>query len=225
MSCCSSSASCPQARLDDLMISYASDGGGVGPHFDSYDVFLLQAQGRTALAHRPAERPDAARRRAAEDPRATSSPSRNTCSSPATCCTCRRATRTTASRRANARPTRSAFARRRAASWRASCCSAWPRTPPSSRAKALYRDPAQAATDAPGAIPPQLQHFAREALQAALKDPPALDRALGEYLTEPKANVWFEARLGARRRLRAVVLDRRTRMMYDARHVFINGES
>jgi 50S ribosomal protein L16 3-hydroxylase len=36
----------PQARLDDLMVSYATDGGGVGPHFDSYDVFLLQAQGR-----------------------------------------------------------------------------------------------------------------------------------------------------------------------------------
>jgi len=36
----------PDARLDDLMISYASDGGGVGPHFDSYDVFLLQAHGR-----------------------------------------------------------------------------------------------------------------------------------------------------------------------------------
>jgi 50S ribosomal protein L16 3-hydroxylase len=36
----------PDARLDDLMISYASDGGGVGPHFDSYDVFLLQAQGQ-----------------------------------------------------------------------------------------------------------------------------------------------------------------------------------
>ncbi|MFT5961287.1 MAG: 50S ribosomal protein L16 3-hydroxylase, partial [Burkholderiaceae bacterium] len=35
----------PDARLDDLMISYASDNGGVGPHFDSYDVFLLQAQG------------------------------------------------------------------------------------------------------------------------------------------------------------------------------------
>ncbi len=28
------------------MLSYASDGGGVGPHVDSYDVFLLQAQGR-----------------------------------------------------------------------------------------------------------------------------------------------------------------------------------
>ncbi len=36
----------PDARLDDLMISYASDGGGVGPHFDSYDVFLLQAYGQ-----------------------------------------------------------------------------------------------------------------------------------------------------------------------------------
>jgi 50S ribosomal protein L16 3-hydroxylase len=36
----------PDARLDDLMVSYAPPGGGVGPHFDSYDVFLLQALGR-----------------------------------------------------------------------------------------------------------------------------------------------------------------------------------
>ncbi|PMS23814.1 cupin [Trinickia dabaoshanensis] len=36
----------PDARLDDLMISYATDGGGVGPHFDSYDVFLLQVHGK-----------------------------------------------------------------------------------------------------------------------------------------------------------------------------------
>lgn len=36
----------PDARLDDLMISYATDGGGVGPHFDSYDVFLLQVKGK-----------------------------------------------------------------------------------------------------------------------------------------------------------------------------------
>ena len=35
----------PDARLDDLMVSWASDGGGVGPHVDSYDVFLLQLQG------------------------------------------------------------------------------------------------------------------------------------------------------------------------------------
>src|SRR5512138_3633895 len=36
----------PYARLDDLMVSLAAPGGGVGPHFDSYDVFLLQALGR-----------------------------------------------------------------------------------------------------------------------------------------------------------------------------------
>ena len=35
----------PHARLDDLMVSYAPQGGGVGPHFDSYDVFLLQGLG------------------------------------------------------------------------------------------------------------------------------------------------------------------------------------
>ena len=36
----------PYARLDDVMVSYAAAGGGVGPHFDSYDVFLLQGPGR-----------------------------------------------------------------------------------------------------------------------------------------------------------------------------------
>jgi len=36
----------PQARLDDVMVSYAAPGGGVGPHADSYDVFLLQGAGR-----------------------------------------------------------------------------------------------------------------------------------------------------------------------------------
>ncbi|MDO9226667.1 MAG: cupin domain-containing protein [Pseudomonadota bacterium] len=36
----------PLARLDDLMVSFAPPGGGVGPHFDSYDVFLIQGQGR-----------------------------------------------------------------------------------------------------------------------------------------------------------------------------------
>jgi len=36
----------PYARLDDVMVSYAAPGGGVGPHFDSYDVFLVQGVGR-----------------------------------------------------------------------------------------------------------------------------------------------------------------------------------
>ncbi|WP_077524426.1 cupin domain-containing protein [Metapseudomonas resinovorans] len=36
----------PSWRIDDVMISYAAPGGGVGPHFDNYDVFLLQGHGR-----------------------------------------------------------------------------------------------------------------------------------------------------------------------------------
>ena len=36
----------PDVRLDDLMISLAGPGGGVGPHVDSYDVFLIQMSGR-----------------------------------------------------------------------------------------------------------------------------------------------------------------------------------
>jgi 50S ribosomal protein L16 3-hydroxylase len=36
----------PHARLDDLMVSYAPTGGGVGAHVDSYDVFLLQGSGK-----------------------------------------------------------------------------------------------------------------------------------------------------------------------------------
>ncbi len=35
----------PHARLDDVMVSLAPPGGGVGPHFDSYDVFLIQGRG------------------------------------------------------------------------------------------------------------------------------------------------------------------------------------
>lgn len=36
----------PSWRIDDLMVSYATKGGGVGPHYDNYDVFLIQASGQ-----------------------------------------------------------------------------------------------------------------------------------------------------------------------------------
>jgi 50S ribosomal protein L16 3-hydroxylase len=41
----------PYARLDDVMVSYAAPGGGLGPHVDSYDVFLLQGFGRRRWRH------------------------------------------------------------------------------------------------------------------------------------------------------------------------------
>ena len=36
----------PRWRVDDVMVSYAVDGGSVGPHYDNYDVFLLQGEGQ-----------------------------------------------------------------------------------------------------------------------------------------------------------------------------------
>ncbi|BBN81420.1 50S ribosomal protein L16 arginine hydroxylase [Pseudoalteromonas sp. A25] len=36
----------PNWRIDDLMVSYSTPGGGVGPHLDQYDVFIIQGQGK-----------------------------------------------------------------------------------------------------------------------------------------------------------------------------------
>jgi 50S ribosomal protein L16 3-hydroxylase len=96
---------------------------------------------------------------------------------------------------------------------------------------ALYRDPEQAATATPAALPASLAAFAGQALEEALKDPLALACALGEYMTEPKPSVWFDEAAdewdadAARAGRAGVQLDARTRMMYDSDHVFINGES
>uniref|UniRef100_UPI0037DBF98F winged helix domain-containing protein n=1 Tax=Xenophilus sp. TaxID=1873499 RepID=UPI0037DBF98F len=87
-----------------------------------------------------------------------------------------------------------------------------------------YADPAQAAVEATCAVPEALQRFARDAVRRLLAADADIDRALGESLTEPKPNVWFEG-AAAPAPLRGVRLDRRTRMLHDARHVFINGES
>jgi 50S ribosomal protein L16 3-hydroxylase len=90
---------------------------------------------------------------------------------------------------------------------------------------ALYRDPKQPAVSTPGAVPAALADFAREAISKALKDPHLMDSLLGEYLTEPKSNVWFDPLDAEPDLSHGVQLDRRTKMMYDERHVFINGES
>ena len=54
----------PDWRMDDVMVSYAVNGGGVGPHVDYYDVFLIQAMGKrhwkigALLDHEPEYRED-----------------------------------------------------------------------------------------------------------------------------------------------------------------------
>jgi 50S ribosomal protein L16 3-hydroxylase len=95
----------------------------------------------------------------------------------------------------------------------------------------LYRDPQQPATAHPAALPAELTEFARQAVASALKDPLALACVLGEYLTEPKPSVWFDepgqdsTRAPYFGAASGLVLDARTRMMYDEHHIFINGES
>ena len=213
----------PQARLDDLMISHATDGGGVGPHFDSYDVFLLQAQGRrrwrigrqrdlTLLPEMPLKilanfEPEAEYLLEPGDLLYLPPRYAHDGVAEGECQTYSIGFRSPAGGElARELLQRLAEAADETAGAR------------------LYRDPAQPATDTPGAIPVALQDFARTALSDALRDPLALERALGEYLSEPKPSVWFESAAPASL-ARGVVLDRRTRMMYDGAHVFINGES
>jgi 50S ribosomal protein L16 3-hydroxylase len=95
----------------------------------------------------------------------------------------------------------------------------------------LYADKAQAAVGKPGELPLAIKAFAMHAVAKALSDTALLEQLLGEYLTEPKANVWFDEKAKARKApktpkaLKAVRLDRRTRMSYDAKHIYLNGES
>jgi 50S ribosomal protein L16 3-hydroxylase len=88
----------------------------------------------------------------------------------------------------------------------------------------LYKDANQLATDTPAMIPQSLQLFAEDAMQRLLSDRESLACALGEVMTEPKPKVWFEEP-DAEWEGGALCLDRRSRMMYDAQHVFINGDS
>jgi 50S ribosomal protein L16 3-hydroxylase len=90
--------------------------------------------------------------------------------------------------------------------------------------EALYTDKAQTATAQPGAIPSALADFAVQAVIKALADNTLMQQILGEYLTEPKDKVWFNVGK-APKKWSAVKLDRASRMMYDEKHVYLNGDS
>lgn len=214
----------PDARLDDLMLSYASDGGGVGPHLDSYDVFLFQVHGRRRWrVGRARDRrfidglPLKILRRFEPEHDWLLEPGDLLYLPPqwahdgvavGECMTASVGFRAPAlgelGRELLGRLAEDAA--------------------PDAQER-LYGDAGQPPTATPAAIPTALQDFAARALQAALAEPDALARALGEVLSEPKARVWFEPPLHGCRLSGGVRLDRRTRMLYDARHVFINGES
>jgi 50S ribosomal protein L16 3-hydroxylase len=224
----------PDARLDDLMISYASEGGGVGPHFDSYDVFLLQASGSRRWqigAQSDLSLQDGVPLKILREfepqqemvlhagdmlylpPRyahdGVAVPSAD--GSNAACMTYSIGFRAPARQElAGALLTRLADRAQDELN---------------DLAPMLYRDPSQQATSAPAAVPTALLDFAGRAVQRAWRDPRALACALGEYLSEPKASVWFEAGPDGLLPGQGVRLHPRSRMLYDEHHVFINGEA
>ncbi len=211
------------ARVDDLMISYASPGGGVGPHIDSYDVFLLQVHGHrrwrvgpvedasfvAGMPVRILEKFDPAEEWVLAPGDMLYVPPRWGHDGVAVddCMTCSIGYRT---------PMASELARELLQR-------VLDDLEPDGD-EPHFRDPPKSATETPAKMPQALDAFARKAVARLLRDPAELARALGEVMTEPKPQVWFDSGMehGAGAGLR---LDRRTRMMYDERHVFINGES
>lgn len=250
----------PDARLDDLMVSWASDGGGVGPHFDSYDVFLLQATGQRRwrigrqndLSLQPGmplkilQHFEPEQEFVLEPGDMLYLPPRWAHDGVAVGGDC---TTYSIGFRAPQRGGLAAELAQRMLDHYGEDAEedgdsegemAGAVTGAGSPDPALYKDPTQPATGTPAAIPPALVSFARDGLQRLLQQPQALECALGEVLTEPKLSVVFQAcqlpaawppepdqRAGARAGvgLGELVLDRRTRMMYDKHHIFINGEA
>jgi 50S ribosomal protein L16 3-hydroxylase len=213
----------PDARLDDVMVSYATDGGGVGPHFDSYDVFLLQAVGQRRWRigrQKDLRLQDGVPLKILEH----FEPEQEFVLNPGDMLYL---------------PPR--YAHDGVAVGECMTYSIGFRSPKQSELvqellqgmaqsdvdddkPVFYRDPGQGAVVKSALIPQSLVEFASKAVHDVLSDPKNLRRALGEQLSEPKPNVWFERHNDAELN-GSLCLDRQTRMLYDEDHVFINGES
>jgi 50S ribosomal protein L16 3-hydroxylase len=212
----------PDARLDDVMMSFATDGGGVGPHYDSYDVFLLQVQGRrrwrigrmqdsSLLPDVPLKilqhfEPEEEWVLEPGDMLYLPPQWAHDGIAEGECMTCSIGFRA---------PDQLGLASElllRLAD--ATDCPA----------QNLYRDPKQAATQQPACIPSALQAFAHEAVHKIMSEPHALNSALGEIMTEPKPTVWFEPGVPLMPG-QGIRLSPASRMLYDERCVYLNGES
>jgi len=224
----------PDARLDDLMISYASDGGGVGPHFDSYDVFLLQVHGKRRW------RFGAQRDLSLQDDLplkilANFTPEEEWVLEPGDmlylpphiahdgiaegeCMTCSIGFRSPSTQELTSQFLYWLAERGMGTSYA---------TP------ALYRDPDQPAVARPAQLPPALVERVGEVLSKIRWNDSDVSSFVGSWLSEPKSNVVFdppakpldEARFAARVAKSGLTLDRRTILLYDARSYYLNGEA
>ncbi|AOK29326.1 MULTISPECIES: cupin domain-containing protein [Burkholderia] len=225
----------PDARVDDLMISYATDGGGVGPHFDSYDVFLLQVHGKRRWrigAQRDLSLQEGLPLKILEHFEPTDEwvlePGDMLYLPPhiahdgvaiGECMTC-----SIGFRAPCAGELRAQFLYHLAERGNL-------RT--GAHDDAPYRDPAQPAVDTPAQLPPAMIERVAAMLSKIKWDERDIGDFLGCYLSEPKSNVVFEpparriseAVFAAQAGRHGVRLDRKTALLYSRRSYFINGEA
>jgi 50S ribosomal protein L16 3-hydroxylase len=195
----------PQARLDDVMVSYATPGGGVGPHVDFYDVFLVQGPGRRAWR--------------VENKRYVAEPGDLLYLPPGV--------RHDGVALERCFTYSIGFRAPRGAELGAAFLD-WlhERGLP----EAEYRDPGLAPATKPGRIPEEMVSFTSNFLKRISWSRGDVERFLGEYLSEPKPHVVFKPG-NTRRATQAVMrrslvrLDPRTRLLYRGVCFFINGES
>ncbi|MGC9163474.1 MAG: JmjC domain-containing protein [Thiomonas sp.] len=218
----------PDARLDDLMISWASDGGGVGPHQDAYDVFLLQAAGRRRWRIGPVTDPTLQPRKPVKL-LAHFTPEEDMILEPGDmlylppgwghdgiavggdCMTYSIGFRA---------PPQGELLRE--VLWQ--LAESQPDGP-------IYVDPPLRQGAAPALLPPEMVKFVAQAFARLKPDAALFESVLGSHLTTPKPQVWFDsaeqsaASLRRSCRQHGCRLDRRSRMLYTANAVFFNGEA
>ncbi|WP_418953529.1 JmjC domain-containing protein [Zeimonas sediminis] len=219
----------PDARLDDLMISLAGDGGGVGPHVDSYDVFLLQAWGRRRWRIGPVRKPRLVPGLPLKildgfepDEEWLLEPGDMLYLPPGwghdgiaegPCMTCSIGFRA---------PSRHEFL----AAFLAEAADAPGGPDP------RFGDRGRAPTATPARLPDDLAATLSGWARDWRPDPARVDEFVGRYLTEPKPSVWFEppapmplARFVRAARRNGLRLDRRSRMLWRGARLYINGEA
>jgi 50S ribosomal protein L16 3-hydroxylase len=229
----------PDARLDDLMISYATDGGGVGAHFDSYDVFLLQVHGKRRWrisAQRDLSLKPGLPLKVLQD----FEPEEEWVLEPGDmlylpphiahdgiaegeCMTCSIGFRAPSTHELTAQ-----FLYHLAERMEETQAGA-----KTTKADARYRDPQQPPVDHPAALPALLVERVGSILAHVSWNEADIARFLGSYLSEPKSNVVFdppqralnEQKFVERAKRTGVRLDRKTILLYDAKSYFVNGEA
>lgn len=218
----------PYARLDDLMVSFAPPGGGVGPHFDSYDVFLIQGLGRRRWEIS-----------GQDDLELIDN------------CPLRLLKRFRVDQSWELEPGDMLYLPPKYAhnGIALSHCMTWSigfRAPTAQEMTmaflaylqdnlhltGLYADPDLTAGDRPGEIPPLMARRLKTMIRNLRWGDAELEDFLGRYLSEPKPQVFFDppvrpaglTRFRQAVHERGVCLDARTRMLYRHDAVFMNGE-